>query len=226
MAEKQKKVTHIKDKETKKAYAKKVKLAEKTRKRKEKSKKRKDKKWKKILSKQQDTGTKVSRWIRKHDMEGKKELYGGKLDRGGLTYEKEEQKKVKVIKKPKEKRQHAREMRKKKIKEINKRGEASRKYYKEKQELKAKYYHKTGKKPLLIDLPGVPSKAEEKVGKFPSIPGSDKKRQKELTKKWRAKQKKKAAEYEQPIVKYKAKGGPVKVVSKKKKRRNCKKKTS
>ena len=176
------KIKTIKGKVARKVYAKKVKLAEKTRKRKEKSKKRKDKKRKKILSKQQDTGTKLTRWFRK------KTTGSGKQDRGGPThdYDKPEvQKKVKVIKSEKGKKTYKQYMKGKKWDERKKKREA-----------KAEYYHKTGKAPLIRDLPGVPSKLHKLFN--PEF-----------------KDRKKAAKYDQPIVKYKAKGGPVKVVSKK-----------
>lgn len=198
MTEKQKKVTYIKGKEEKKAYAKKVKLAEKKRKQKEKKEKKLLKEWRDRTKKHQDSGNKLTRWIRKHDMKKFAEWTGGKLDRGGPTHEKEEQKKIKVIKTKKGKERYEQHMQEKKRDERKKKLEA-----------KAEYYHKTGKQPLWVDLPGIPSKITEKVGKFPSIPGSDKKHQKEMSKKWLKKQKKKAAEYGQPIVKYKT-GGTVK----------------
>jgi hypothetical protein len=123
-------------------------------------------------------------------METFAEWTGGKLDRGGPTYKKEEQKKVTVIKTPKGKKIHAKHMKEKLSKER-----------KEREKAKAEYYHKTSKKPLLFDLPGVVSHVGEKVDQYPF--------DKKASEAYIRKQKKIAAEYGQPIVKYK-KGGTVK----------------
>ena len=180
MAETQKKVTYIKGKAAKKAYAKKVKLAEKKRKQNEKKEKKLLKEWRDRTKKQQDSGNRLTRWFRK------KTTGSDKSDRGGPHYDYVYDSKSSVQKKitdtgrtPAGKERYKKYMKGKKWDERKKKREA-----------KAEYYHKTGKAPLFMDLPGVPSKLHKLFN--PEF-----------------KDRKKAAEYGQPIVKYK-KGGTVK----------------